>query len=707
MPHEFWVRSANNVQGPYAAADLQRLARDGQLQPTDEISRNKTQWKPASEIRGLGFQSTTTQATRTPTPRRERNPLLIGLGVVLLVCLTVAICAAVVSSGVLQTIVVLLLFVATIGLGYAASNMGWMTAGLYAVLVTGFGAFVLADKFATDTASLTIGVLVAGLVVLAWRLIGVGLGHDYQDAIITQHDLDFFTTKPISPRELRRVQTALGGSPSANPRRVRLRLDPDDLLRTEDTLVESFEKETKRSLPALGISLAAHVVLLAVLWVFKVNFLDQTNIVINGGWITEREQTEVIEPPAETAPVELHGLDFNASTNTAPSTKPLRAMREDEEPANSTPSLANVTALLSQRTPEKRRAALEAFDGAERVDEAVVSGLNWLQRHQQPEGHWQLHDGYPNAGEVVLRTDTGATALALLAFLGHGQTHVNADDEATRDCIERGLNWLLSVQKPNGDFHDWEELGRQTAYYAHSQALIAICEAYAMTGDRRFIEPAERGIRFLLESQQPIEGGWKYQPQDDQSVGDLSVTGWALMALHTARVAKLRVPNEPFRRGLKFLDMVQLEDGSRYKYEPRPGWDATHAMTGAGLLCRQYFGWTDDEPALMSGVDYLLSPPNEPVWAKGKRNVYSWYYTGQVLHNLSDERFTDWYQRTAAEILDHQLTGGGRSTRGSWSPIPAGDPYEYGVKAGRLYVTVMCLLILETPYRHVSLGDST
>ncbi|WP_166824332.1 GYF domain-containing protein [Thalassoroseus pseudoceratinae] len=706
MPHEFWVRSANKVRGPFAAADLQRLARDGQLQPTDEVSRDQSRWKPAGEIRGLGLQQTAKQ--QPSTPLRQRNPLLIAAGTVLLVGLTVATCGAVVSAGFFQTFVVLLLFLATVGLGYAASNMGWMTAGLYAVLVAGFGAFVLAEKFPSDTASLAAGIVVASIVVLAWRLIAMGLGHDYQDAIITQHDLDYFTTKPISPREFRRVQQALGGSrPEASSSRVRLRLDPDDLLRTEDTFVESFEKETKRSLPALGMSAVAHVLLLAMLWLFKVSFLDQNDIVINGGWITEREQTEVIEAPKETAAVELRGLDFNADSNTTPTRNPLRAMREDDEPTDGPASLANVKELLSTRTPEKRRVALSEFEGAERIDEAVSSGLKWLLRHQQPEGHWQLHAGYPNASEVVLRTDTGATALALLAFLGHGQTHVNADDEATREGIERGLNWLLDVQKPNGDFHDWDELGRQTAYYAHSQALIAICEAYAMTGDRKFIEPAERGIRFLLDSQQPIEGGWKYQPQDDQSVGDLSVTGWALMALHTARVANLRVPGEPFRRGMKFLDLVQLEDGARYKYEPRPGWDATHAMTGAGLLCRQYFGWTQQEPALNSGVDYLLSPPNEPVWAKGKRNVYSWYYTGQVLHNLNDERFQRWYQQTATEILDHQFTGGGRSTRGSWSPIPAGDPYEYGEKAGRLYITVMCLLILETPYRHTSLEQPT
>ncbi len=705
MPHEFWVRSANNVRGPFAASDLQRMARDGQLQPTDEISRDQSRWKPAEEIRGLQFSTPTQQ--RAPVASPQRNSLLIGLGTALLIALTIATGMAVASAGPLQTSVVVLLFAVMVGLGYSATNIGWMSAGLYGVLVTGFGAFVLADRFSTYTGPLAVGLIVAGLVVLAWKLIAIGLGHDYQDATITQQDLGHFTSTRLSERELRRVQKTLGGAPTGtNPKRVRVRLDPDDLLRTEDTFTESFEKETKRSLPALGISLAAHALLLGILWLFKISLLDQTRIEIKGGWITEREQTDVVVEPKETGTVELKGLDFNANATSPPTRNPSQKLDDESKLSSSTPALANVKELLAQRSEDKRRETLAKFEGAERIDEAVTAGLNWLKRHQQPEGNWQLHTGYPNASEVVLKTDTGATALALLAFLGHGQTHVNADDESTRDAVARGLNWLIDTQKPNGDFHDWDELGRQTAYYAHSQALIAICEAYAMTGDRKLIDPAERGIRFLLESQQPIEGGWKYQPQDEQSVGDLSVTGWALMALHTARVANLRVPSEPFQRGHKFLDLVQLEDGARYKYEPRPGWDATYAMTGAGLLCRQYFGWTQKEPALGSGVDYLLSPPNEPVWTGGKRNVYSWYYTGQVLHNLNDDRFTEWYQRTATEILDHQFTGGGRATRGSWSPIPAGDPYEYGEKAGRLYLTVMCLLILETPYRHVSLNAS-
>ena len=52
------------------------------------------------------------------------------------------------------------------------------------------------------------------------------------------------------------------------------------------------------------------------------------------------------------------------------------------------------------------------------------------------------------------------------------------------------------------------------------------------------------------------------------------------------------------------------------------------------------------------------------------------------------------------EIIAKQQGAGGEY-RGSWSPNkPKGAPYEYAEQAGRLYITAMCLLILEMPYRH-------
>ena len=50
-------------------------------------------------------------------------------------------------------------------------------------------------------------------------------------------------------------------------------------------------------------------------------------------------------------------------------------------------------------------------------------------------------------------------------------------------------------------------------------------------------------------------------PLDETGIGDLSVTGWALMALHTARMASIEVLPEAFLLASAFLDSVQGATG--------------------------------------------------------------------------------------------------------------------------------------------------
>ena len=331
----------------------------------------------------------------------------------------------------------------------------------------------------------------------------------------------------------------------------------------------------------------------------------------------------------------------------------------------------------------------------------IAGGLVWLARHQEKGGNWRLHEGYPDPGERVIRTDAGATALALLAMLGDGNTITEGPHAKS---VAKGVAFLKSIQKANGDYHDHEELGRQTAFYAHSQATIAMCEAYALTSDASLKSSCERAVKFLLESQHPKDGGWRYQPQSGESVGDLSVTGWALMALHSARIAKLNVPFDNFERASLFLESVSEQNGARYKYQPNdPLEKISPAMTAEGLLCRQWLGWPKDHPSQKDALKYLLSEENKPSWAPGRRNVYAWYYTAQVLHNIGGPEWQAWYQQTSQLILQGQASGGG-VVGGSWHPTkPPGSNEEYAAKAGRLYLTCLCLLVLETPIRHAAI----
>ena len=72
-----------------------------------------------------------------------------------------------------------------------------------------------------------------------------------------------------------------------------------------------------------------------------------------------------------------------------------------------------------------------------------------------------MHEGYPDAGRRTARTDTGATALSLLAFLGAGFDHTRGEHQQT---VARGVNWLVGQQRADGNLFDIDEFGREEAF---------------------------------------------------------------------------------------------------------------------------------------------------------------------------------------------------------------------------------------------------
>ncbi len=475
----------------------------------------------------------------------------------------------------------------------------------------------------------------------------------------------------------------------------------DDGTGQQRSAVELLKKEAKAGIPGVAVSTAFHAIILLIMALFVVRIDLDTEGPLSFGWDYEVEKKEEVKPTVM-APVKIQSVQLTprAEPKTAETVEPKV---ETKPTVARVVKPADVAKSLALRTPKRTMGKVGGTGTKNSVEQAIKSGLEWMKRQQKAGGNWELHAGYPDAGYAVLRTDTGATALALLAFLGDGHTQNDGDYQ---DTVRRGLKWLRGIQKPDGDYHDHTELGRQTAFYAHSHATIAICEAYALTGDQELAASAERAIQFLLTSQHPSEGGWRYQPQERDSMGDLSVTGWGLMALNTARMASIEVPPEAFGRVSFFLDQVALQEGALYRYLPSdPPGKVSRAMTACGLLGRQWLGWSRDDPAMSEGVEWLLRPEFAPQWSDGKRNVYEWYYVGQTLHNLGGDRFKRWFETVQNLIVENQKRRGSRKAPedvvGSWSPVePSGSPDEYANKAGRLYMTAMCLLVLETPVRH-------
>lgn len=347
---------------------------------------------------------------------------------------------------------------------------------------------------------------------------------------------------------------------------------------------------------------------------------------------------------------------------------------------------------LSSRTGGMKEALLKAYGGTSETERAVALGLEWLKKNQSNDGSWSLVGPYSEGGFNENRS--AATAMALLALMGAGNTH---RDGKYQSNVANGLRYLLDLQDEDG-FFAAKATGMQRSY-AQAQASIAICELYGMTSDEDLRLPAERAVRWALEAQSD-SGGWRYQPRQDS---DTSVTGWYVMALVSARMAGLTVDSEALEKVQTFLDSVQRipgtnrpdPQGDRYAYIPFS--KDKDAMTAEGILCRMYLGWSTADPRIVQGCDYLASRPITSDLQY--RDYYYWYYATNALHHAGGDAWFRWNRVMREELPALQIQTA--RERGSWSP--QGDPH--GDAGGRLYSTVMAILCLEAYYRHMPLSE--
>ena len=338
---------------------------------------------------------------------------------------------------------------------------------------------------------------------------------------------------------------------------------------------------------------------------------------------------------------------------------------------------------LSGREQGMRESLLQAYGGTRGTQKAVTEGLNWLVRMQGSDGLWSMTGPYSNGAST--ENQSAASGLALIAFQGAGYTtEGNKRDPFTR-AVSRGWAALLDQQKENGNFfQDGRGNGR---LYTQAICTIALCELYGMTDDSRYRDAAQRAIDYCVKTQSP-EGGWRYTARRDS---DLSVTGWFVMALQSARMAGLEVPTPTLRQTTKFIESVSHDGGSRYAYTLRDS--PTLSMTAEGLLCRQYLGWRHDDPRLQEGADILIK--NLPSWKNGKRNSYYWYYATQVCHHMESIHWQTWNERMREVLPANQILKG--RERGSWDP--RGD--RWATSGGRLFGTCLSIYMLEVYYRHL------
>lgn len=373
------------------------------------------------------------------------------------------------------------------------------------------------------------------------------------------------------------------------------------------------------------------------------------------------------------------------------------------------PTLALPAESRVRETAEAFARRSRAIRGEARADGIVERGLGWLAAAQEEDGRWTLGTYHPKGvgGAVRLQSDTAATGLALLTFLGAGYDHF---DGRHREVVRRGLEWLVSVQKADGDlFVPADPVSNSCAWmYSHGIATMALCEAVGMTGDPLLRPAAEKAIGFIVASQQAERGGWRYQPRADS---DLSASGWMLVALRSGSLAGLTVPAETYDGVRRLLDeSANPAKLGHYLYnalspEQRPSDLSAASMTALGSLMRLHTGTPRTDPPLGAAAASLAAmKPAYGTRQARTRDAYLWYYASQVLVQTGGPEWEAWYGQLCTALEAEQVTDGEHA--GSWEPLGT-VPDRWGAFGGRLYVTALHLLALEVPYRHLPTYGAT
>jgi len=360
--------------------------------------------------------------------------------------------------------------------------------------------------------------------------------------------------------------------------------------------------------------------------------------------------------------------------------------------ADPSESLGGIGQGMEGRAPQVRARILHPNGGNMASEKAVRESLNWLAHHQMPDGSWNFdHRLSPCQGRCsepgeMTTAVRAATGLALLPFLGAGQTH-NLPGPY-REVVQRGTLALVRMMKP--DPHGGSFLEPGGNMYSHGIASMALSEAYAMTGDPALARPAQLALNFICYAQDPRGGGWRYQPRQ---LGDTSVMGWQIMALKSGHMAALSVPPLVIQKANWFLDGKQVDGGEGYCYLGDKQCAYAPTTSAIGLLCRMYLGWPHNHPALQRGVLRLArqGPSNN--------QAYFNYYATQVLFQYTSgagELWQKWNTTLRDRLIESQATSG--HEKGSWFFDRKGSHTKSG---GRLYCTAMASMTLEVYYRYL------
>ena len=311
------------------------------------------------------------------------------------------------------------------------------------------------------------------------------------------------------------------------------------------------------------------------------------------------------------------------------------------------------------------------------MDEAIEKGLAYLAKSQEPAGSFS---------SPSIPGDTGVSSLCVLAFLAKGHTPGNG---RYGELLNKGIDYVLSCQQQNGLL--LRNCSHHGPMYSHCISTLMLAEVSGMVDaerQKKIDVVLAKALKLILDAQRIPKapdhaGGWRYAPDSHDS--DLSLTGWAVMALRAARLNGAPVPKEAVDNAVAYVLKNRRPDGG---FSYMPGGGSGPALAGASILCLELCGHHGHE-ATKTGGDYILKTMPTSL---GNRYLffYQVYYCSQAMFQLGGKYWEAWAPRMYDVLLASQLPDG------SWPT----DSHQ-STAAAPTYSTAMAVLAMGVPYQQL------
>ncbi|HEX5136755.1 MAG TPA: VIT domain-containing protein [Planctomycetota bacterium] len=268
---------------------------------------------------------------------------------------------------------------------------------------------------------------------------------------------------------------------------------------------------------------------------------------------------------------------------------------------------------------------LKAGGGSGLTENSVEAGFRWLAAQQDE------HTGAIGSVEE--------TSLALLAYLAAGYTDRGSEkDNRYAKLVRGGLRSLLAEQHEDGCFGDrtakeWLE--------THTIATLALCEAYWMTRNPRYRDPAQRGL-YLLMAERPF--------------GDAVAATWAILAMKCGKFGGLEVDPDAFEAA---RDLLERRNDS-----------LTPVEQAAALAGRIFLG---EDPKASAAVQALADAvlANAPKWQDGKTPPIDLWHLGTLgMFQVGGPRWKQWNEAMVEALVKTQRGADAGTLAGTW-PVGA------------------------------------